>query len=477
MASDRLHRLQTKAIEETRKLFGIFLYLWVLLSLFSFHKALVLKDEYELYDQGFALINAIVLAKVILVGELFHLGEKLENKPLIYPILFKSAVFAVLLICFHIIEQAIRGLLRGMTFSQSIPTIGGGRLQGILMVGIIMFVVLMPFFAFRELNRALGAAELHALLFGNHAKAHGGLSSSLQRHWRLTAAGALIVAFGGGWLIWFLDRGAGRYALEEPGRGFVAHSVNASGTIHAAPTVPVTALLPGVLVEVGCEPNRKVREGEICAQLDPRPYQVLAKQAKADLVRAEVRLDASKEDLARAEAAFEHGALLTTREAKSRRAKDRLAKTLQKAQAREKLDEETVVRKRDVLRAAEANLAHVNILAPVSGTVVSRAAEAGQNAAAGQGAPPLFVIATPSVVQVTAKVGATDIDKIKLGDKATFKLQSSAGEADQGEVAKIGEPPGSGETAAAYDVIISAPGSVLQPGAEVAVTIAVDQRD
>ena len=101
MMNERLLRLKTGAIDETRKLFGIFIYLWVLLSLFSFHKMLILNEESLIYNQGFALINALALAKVVLVGEFFHVGDNLKNRPLIYPIMFKSAVFAVILICFH----------------------------------------------------------------------------------------------------------------------------------------------------------------------------------------------------------------------------------------------------------------------------------------------------------------------------------------------------------------------------------------
>lgn len=171
MANERLLRLKTGAIDETRELFGIFIYLWVLLSLFSLHKALVLNEESLIYHQGFAIINALALAKVILVAELFHIGDKLKNRPLIYPIMFKSAVFAVILLCFHMIEETLIGVLHGKTLSQSIPNIGGGKLQGILMVGIIMFVVLMPFFAFRELGRAIGTEQLRSLLFGGETKA------------------------------------------------------------------------------------------------------------------------------------------------------------------------------------------------------------------------------------------------------------------------------------------------------------------
>src|ERR1700758_5307555 len=119
MVSDRLRRLKTGALDESKKLFGIFIYFWVLLSLFSFHKALVLKEEYLLYDQGFALVNALVLAKVVLIGEFFRVGDRLKNRPLIYPIIFKSAVFALLLICFHILERTLTGVLHGKTVLQS----------------------------------------------------------------------------------------------------------------------------------------------------------------------------------------------------------------------------------------------------------------------------------------------------------------------------------------------------------------------
>jgi len=63
MVYKRPLRLKTGAINETRKLFGvnmpIFIYLWVLLSLFSFREALVSNEQSLIYHQGFALINAL----------------------------------------------------------------------------------------------------------------------------------------------------------------------------------------------------------------------------------------------------------------------------------------------------------------------------------------------------------------------------------------------------------------------------------
>jgi hypothetical protein len=174
MSDGRLNRLKSGAIDETKKLFGIFLYFWILLSLFSLHKALVLNDESLVYHQGFAVINALALAKVVLLGEMFHAGDRLKGKPLIYPIVFKSAVFGVLLILFHLLEEALLGLIHGETLSQSLSSIAGGKLSGIAMVGIIMFFVLIPFFAFEELQRAIGAEEFRFLLLGRRSGAgHG----------------------------------------------------------------------------------------------------------------------------------------------------------------------------------------------------------------------------------------------------------------------------------------------------------------
>jgi hypothetical protein len=51
------------------------------------------------------------------------------------------------------------------------PAIGGGSLSGVFLVGIILSVALIPFFAFREIGRVLGERELHSLIFTDGAKA------------------------------------------------------------------------------------------------------------------------------------------------------------------------------------------------------------------------------------------------------------------------------------------------------------------
>ena len=165
MFADRMSQIRAKGIAEGRNLLWIFSYLWVLLGLFSIHKSIVLNEPNLIYHQGCAIINAFLLAKVMLTAEMFHVADHLNDRPLIYPIIFKSTVFSAILMSFYIIEEALVGIWHGKTASESIPDIGGGSFRGIVVVAVMMFVVLIPFFALKEIGRTIGDDKLHELFF------------------------------------------------------------------------------------------------------------------------------------------------------------------------------------------------------------------------------------------------------------------------------------------------------------------------
>jgi hypothetical protein len=159
--------MKEKIIAESKRFFWIFVYLWALLGLFSIHKSIILHEHNLIYHQGFAFINALVLAKIMIIAEMFHVGDNLKNKPLIYPIIFKCAVFSLILIIFIILEEILKAMWHGKVVSIAL---GGGSLKGILGVGIIMFVVLMPFFALKEISRDMGDGRLYELFFIRRTK-------------------------------------------------------------------------------------------------------------------------------------------------------------------------------------------------------------------------------------------------------------------------------------------------------------------
>jgi hypothetical protein len=158
---------------QQKEFLAMFIYLWLILALFAIHRSIILAEQHLNYQaQGFAIVNALILAKVMLIGEDLNLGNRFREKPLVHSILYKSLVFAVFFICFHIFEEVVVGVFRGKTVAQSLPTIGGGSLQGIVSVGAIVFVSLVPFFAFREIGRVIGKRELWSLLLSRGTRVY-----------------------------------------------------------------------------------------------------------------------------------------------------------------------------------------------------------------------------------------------------------------------------------------------------------------
>jgi hypothetical protein len=115
---------------------------------------------------GLAVVNALVLGKIMLIAEHLHFADRFEVKPLIYPIAYKSIAFSVLLMAAYIIEEIAVGLFHGKTVAESFPEIGGGGLAGVLTTAAIMCVALVPFFSFREIARIVGEAEFRILMLG-----------------------------------------------------------------------------------------------------------------------------------------------------------------------------------------------------------------------------------------------------------------------------------------------------------------------
>jgi hypothetical protein len=170
--SQRGQNLKEKAFLEFKRFLGIFLYLWVVFALLSIHESIIrAKHNLDFTAHGFAVINAFVLGKVLLIGEHLHLGAGFKEKPLVYPVLYKSLLFSIFLTGFHVGERMIVGMIGGKTIAESFTAIGGGRLWAILSMSALSFVMLIPFFAFRELGRVIGDEELRALFYGRRTKA------------------------------------------------------------------------------------------------------------------------------------------------------------------------------------------------------------------------------------------------------------------------------------------------------------------
>ena len=158
--------LKQKVFREFMEGLTITLYLWAVFGLLVLHKSMILSEHHlDFAYHGLALINALALAKVMLVARKLDLSARMKDAPLIYPTLLKSAFFTVVLACFKIVEDTAIGLYRHESFRQSNSELGGGTWQGMLTLSLLIFVMLIPFVAFGELRRVMGEGKLGKLFF------------------------------------------------------------------------------------------------------------------------------------------------------------------------------------------------------------------------------------------------------------------------------------------------------------------------
>ena len=141
-------------------------YLAFFLIAFIWYRRLVLAEyQVEYTDYWFPVIEAAVLAKVIMVGDYLRLGRGLEQKPLILPALYRTVMFSVWVGIFSVLEGTIRGLLHGNGLASGVEEIASRGWYELLSRCVVIFVAFIPFFSFKELERVMGAEKLRALFW------------------------------------------------------------------------------------------------------------------------------------------------------------------------------------------------------------------------------------------------------------------------------------------------------------------------
>lgn len=158
--------LKEKAIHEGKELLAVFLYLALFFCTFVTYRRLVMREVgVSYFGYGFALVKALIMAKVILLGQLVRFAKIFDDRPLIVPTLYKVMLFSLFYLAFDILEHVIGGIIHKkdlMGIFQEI--IGAGRDEMLARTVMIQFAF-VPFFAFTETDRVLGEGGLYTLFF------------------------------------------------------------------------------------------------------------------------------------------------------------------------------------------------------------------------------------------------------------------------------------------------------------------------
>jgi len=223
------------------------------------------------------------------------------------------------------------------------------------------------------------------------------------------AALAVLAVAGIAGIYWYrgLDGAESGRAATAPGRPAVPVTVAAAtrrdlpiyltglGTVQATLSVGIHSLVEGTLQEVRFTEGQRVKNGDILAKIDPRPYQAALDQAKAKKAQDEAQLVAAEKDLARfitlAQKSFE-----TQQNLDLQRAKVDQLKAMIEGDAAS-------------IEAAQVQLDRTDIRAPSDGRVGIRLVDPGNTVhASDTGAIVNLVLVQPAAVVFTLPAQALD---------------------------------------------------------------------
>jgi hypothetical protein len=146
-------------------------YLALVFAAFTQYRRFVLAAHDITYTNYWvAVIEALILAKVVMIGDALRLGRSLDQRPLIYSTLFRTVVFSLFVGAFTLIEHVIKSLWMGKGFTADLVGFLGKGHHELLAGCLVVFVAFIPFFAFRELGRVLGEGKIWILFFRRRAE-------------------------------------------------------------------------------------------------------------------------------------------------------------------------------------------------------------------------------------------------------------------------------------------------------------------
>jgi HlyD family secretion protein len=300
----------------------------------------------------------------------------------------------------------------------------------------------------------------------SQAAAHW-IGSGLRKYWPIGAMAVVLLLAGIGGLLWFFSsKHSVQYVTSRVARGAVTRTSTATGTVNPVLTIIVGTYVSGVIKDIFCDYNTPVRAGQVCAKIDPRPYQATLDQYSGQLARDQAILDKDRKDLAR------YQQLAAQNSIARQQAEDQTYAVGQ--------DEGTVELDQALVESAKLNLDYTDIVSPVDGTVVSRNVTGGQTVAASFQTPTLFLIAADlKQMEVDTNTSEGDMGGIKVGDKATFTVDAYPQRIFQGTVTQVRVSPNTVQNVVTYDVVVGVDNNdlALVPGMTASTEIVIEQRD
>jgi len=212
--------------------------------------------------------------------------------------------------------------------------------------------------------------------------------------------------------------------VTRVGRADIQSTLSVSGTVSALPNqdVRVSSLVPGRVARMMVAEGDRVREGQVLAKIDDRPFRDQVQQAQAAVDQAKANLENSRLNLQRNESLLERG--IAAR------------KDVEDARTQASVNKAALSQAEAALSLARLNLARTEVRSPLTGMMVKRLLSVGEQVD-GTAAQPVFEVASTSEVELFGNVPALYLDKVRVGQALPISTEVFPGKTFQSHVVAI----------------------------------------
>jgi HlyD family secretion protein len=255
------------------------------------------------------------------------------------------------------------------------------------------------------------------------------------------------------------------FETVKVGKGSIANTITATGTLEAIKTVSVGTQVSGVIEKINVDFNSQVKKGQLLAQLDETPLLAQLDQSKASVDQGESQVKYMKATYDRYKALIQKKLIAQSDYDLAEYNYNNSLATLKNAKS--------------VYDKNRINLSYARIYSPIDGVILNRAVDEGQTVAASFSTPTLFTIANDlTQMRVEAKIDEADIGQIRMNQRVQFTVDAYPAMNFNGSVSEIRMQPVVTSNVVTYTVIINAPNPEikLMPGMTASTTIYVNEK-
>lgn len=184
--------------------------------------------------------------------------------------------------------------------------------------------------------------------------------------------------------------------------------LDALGTVTPLQTVNVYSQVSGVLLSVHYREGQIVHQGDLLAEIDPRPFEAQLKQARGNLTRDRALLAQAKFNLSRYQDALKENAIA--------------AQTVSDQQSAVQQDEGTIQNDEGTVEYDEVQLGYCHIVAPISGRIGLRLVDSGNTIFSG-GSSTIATITQLDPITVVFSVAEDHLSQIQKQQSKHNDLQ------------------------------------------------------